>query len=82
MFFFPIQHFTRCLTIDGTRLQIERAEAASRIVIEIEDEDIETEDHTHRPPVVTESATDGGEGTDRREAICARGGTGRCDVSL
>lgn len=65
------QQITRCLTIDGTHLQIE---TAAKIDTETGDEDVGTEDHTLTPPVATETTTEGVEGTDRREAIYAQGG--------
>lgn len=66
--------FPRCLIIDGTRLQTETVGAATKTATETEDEDTGTGGRRPIPPVVTETGTGGGEVTDRKEAMHARGG--------
>lgn len=74
--FFSFYQFTRCLTIDGIRLQTETVGAAIKTVTKTEDGDTGTEDRRRIPPAVTERerGTEGGEGTGKKEAMHAQGG--------
>lgn len=71
---------TRCLIIDGTRLQTETVGAAIKTVTETEDEGTGTEDRPPIPQVVTERerGTGGGEVTGKKEAMHAQGGVYVC----
>jgi len=76
------QQSSRCLTLDGTRLRTETAATATKTATETEGEDTGTEDRRLTPPAVTETetGTETGTGTeedgdtDRKEALCTRGG--------
>lgn len=80
-FWFTFYWSIRCLTIGGTHLRRETAEAATKTAteteteteIETEGEDTGTEEHQPSHPAATE--TEGDEDTDRMEAIYALGGT-------